>query len=292
MWHLITNDTKFNGAMNAIYDTSSLVLLWSDGVIHTSKMSKKFLSLLDLDSGRQLLSQCNEVWPHYDQVIKNRKKCILESVLESIIVKEISQVVIFGSGMDALSLEIVSCAKNVTVYEVDIAQMNLKENIIKQIDSTLNNSIKCIGSDITKTSKAIQEIKQNGWDCTKPSIIVFEGISYFLTEKNLWDLVSEFSTSNQANILLLEYLIPEEEISKDRVHIQDHVFGAIQMHVSSGKSQITRYNTNKIKLHLEKIHGEIIQHYTLKDMEKSRTGQNAHFQTSQSGWIEICQIKI
>ncbi len=273
--------------------TSPLVILWANGTIHTSKSSKKYLKLLDLSSGKALLSQCNQIWPHYGEVIKNRKKCILNLILDNILRKKITQVAVLGSGLDALSLEIASRVKGVTVYETDATQMDLKRSLIKQADPKLCNSIKCITSDLTDTQKTLDDLVENGWDGSKPSVLIFEGISYFLTEKNLWNLIGMFKTKNQQNVLLLEYLLDASLVSKDRSKISGQVFDAIQKGTGLGNTTlVTRYMRDQIECNLEKFGGRVTLQYTMKDMEKDRVGHNIHFKTSKSGWIEICQISI
>ena len=254
-------------------DTSSVVLLLSEGAIHTSARSKRYLRMLNLDSGKALHSECIKVWQHYGEVIKNRKKCIMDVVLHYTIKEGIKQVVIFGSGMDALSVETVSRVRDVVVYDVDYQQMKLKEKIIRQAGIT-QAEIKCVSSDLGDAKKVLRCLRDNMWDNTKPSILVLEGISYFLNKRSLWDLIAKFKTPDRRNVLLLEYMVPYEDITKSRQNIPERVFDIIQRYHGLGMRRIARYGANDVKARLEKMGGRPIRRYRMNQIEKTRRGGN------------------
>ncbi len=272
-------------------DTSALVLLLTDGAVHTSKHSKKYLGMLNLDSGRALYSECDRIWPHYGEVIKNRKRCIMDLVLHHVIGERITQLAVLGSGMDALSLETVSRARNVDAYDVDYSHMGLKERLIRKAYGP--SPIRCVLSDLNDSKKVLDCMRKNGWGSSRPSVLVLEGISYYLSRKKLWDLVAAFKTADRRNVLILEYMVPQEGIAKKRQQISEQVFGAIQKKSGNPKTHHTvRYDADDVRMHVKKIGGCVIRRYRMKDMEKSRTGHNVHFKTYKSGWIEICQAVI
>ena len=272
-------------------DTSSVVLLLSEGAIHTSARSKRYLRMLNLDSGKALHSECIKVWQHYGEVIKNRKKCIMDIVLHYTIKEGIKQVVIFGSGMDALSVETVSRVRDVVVYDVDYQQMKLKEKIIRQAGIT-QAEIKRVSSDLGDAKKVLWCLRDNMWDNTKPSILVLEGISYFLNKRSLWDLIAKFKTPDRRNVLLLEYMVPYEDITKSRQNIPERVFDIIQRYHGLGMRRIARYGANDVKARLEKMGGRPIRRYRMNQIEKTRRGGNVFFTTPKSGWIEVYQAAI
>ena len=268
-----------------------MALLWADGAVHTCRHSKKYLNLLDLDSGRALHSECVRIWPHYGEVIKNRKKCIMDLVVHHTMGEKITQLAIFGSGMDALSLETVSRTGGVAAYEVDYSRMSLKEGLIRKACGT-GIPIRCISSDLNDAKKVLGCMRKRGWNSSMPSVLVLEGISYFLGRKSLWDLIAAFRTADRRNVLLLEYLIPKENIAKSRQGIPERVFGAIQRNSGSEVRRTARYDIGEMGARLGKIGGKIIRRYSMKDMEKNRTGRNVYFKTCKSGWIEVCQASI
>lgn len=65
-------------------DTSAFVTLLAGNDIHTSAYSSRYRAMLDLSAGRDLLRRCSEVWLHLNELVKNRKKCILDETLRCI----------------------------------------------------------------------------------------------------------------------------------------------------------------------------------------------------------------
>ena len=276
---------------HALADTSALVLLWDYGTVHTSRQSRAYLDLLDLEAGRGLMEECDRVWPHFGELIKNRKRRILDSVLGAAGPEGAGQVAIFGSGMDALSVELASRAPGITVYDADIANMDLKGRLIRQAGGGLADSIRCVTADMSDADGVVSALEGSGWDASEPSVLVFEGISYYLAEDDLWGLIAKFVTKGLRNTLLLEYLVRRQDITHGRSDIPDLAFGTIQKAVGH-KFHIARYGPGEIEERIGRLGGRMVRRHTMRDMEKDRTGGNAHFGTDGSGWIEIGHMRI
>lgn len=274
--------------MAVLSETSAFVLLLADGTVHTHKNSRKFLGMLDLSAGRRLLEQCNMVWAHYDQVIKNRKKCILELTRQIVTTGRAEQVVIFGAGMDALSVELLSGTKSLKVFEVDSSNMQLKNRLLKEALGDLHDHIRCIGVDLKDPCTVHCLLREHGWEVQRPTVLVFEGISYYLSRRNLFGLIGLFGTGRRRNSLVLEYLLPAKRISKERAHIPAGVFGAIK---SRYGTPLCTYDSEMIRSLLGPDMG-IVDVFGLRDMERQRTGKNTHFEDRRSGWIEVCHAAL
>ena len=276
--------------MNGMYDTAALVLLLSQNAVHTSPYSRKYLAALNLDSGRRMLSVCNKIWPHYDEVIQNRKKMLLDLTLRIIASKKASQVIIFSSGLDALSLEITSREKDAAIYEADISHMEYKKSLFEKIDSGLCKKIRLVTADIGKPEDAVAKMVKAGLDMQRPSVLVFEGISYYLPPKSLFGLISQFRTGRRKNHLLLEYLLPRKYIAGDVAYIPRKIYSVINDSLPE-RIRFSRYDSGIIRSRLG-AEARMLKSYTLKEMEKNRTGRNEYFKTGNSGWIEICHAAI
>ena len=272
----------------ALSDTSALVLLWAQGTVHTSSDSRAYLNMLDLGSGGALLSRCNAVWPHYDQVIKNRKKCVLDLALQHMRQGRTSQVAIFGAGLDALSVELASTTRrrDLRIYDVDAANMGLKDRLIGESTSdAVRRSVRCVEAELSDPRAVARSLQESGWDGLKPSILIFEGISYYLSRENLFELIGLFASGRtHQNVAILEYILRQDRISRHRRHIPNRVFDAI---MDQRNAQITRYAKDEITLCAENVGGKIVKNYNQKEMEKSRCGGNRHFKTDCSGWINV-----
>lgn len=273
--------------MESLSDTSAFVLLLS-GNSYCAKYAKKYQKLLDLNSGKEMALQVKRIWPHYNTVIKNRKKCILDLALYNI-KQNITQVVIFGAGMDALSLELLSRAQ-LDIYEIDASNMKLKNKLIKDVNSKFSNNIHCLDFNLKDHKEITNLLEKHGWDKTRPSMLIFEGISYYLKENNLFSIIKLFKTKNLQNRIILEYLLPQNQINQKRRDIPKKVFQIIKQRHSLN---ITTFDRKKIQDNLDKIKtGKILKTYSLKDMEKMRTKNNIYFPTKSSGWIQVSSIAI
>ena len=260
-----------------ISDTSALVLLWANGEIHTSKNSKDYLKSLDLRHGKKLLTKCNKIADNYDQVIKNRKKCVLDLVESEIKQRGITQIIIFGAGWDALSVELASRINNLKIYELDAANMDKKRELLKGIDESLADSIYCINVNLQNSLQAYNKLKSKGWNALKPSILIFEGISYYLSQAQLASLVRKFKLNCQ-NVLVLEYLK-----NNNQKNVAGKIFDTIK---ESTGSKITKYQTDSLKSYLENIGGIVIKNYSLPQMEENRLGYTVYFR--HRDWINVC----
>ncbi len=272
---------------HGISSTSALALLWADGKIHRGALAKKYLKDLELGPGRGLLSRCNQVWPHYGEVIKNRKDCILRLTRETV-EKGAEQVVILGAGMDPLSLEVCQSSQKTRVFEVDFENMGAKSGLIKRTDPSLGRRICCITADISRPNTVMRGLAEAGWRRNRQTLIILEGISYYLAAEKLWGMIKRFGTVDQSSQVILEYLLPGSDVQKSRAGIADQVFHIIS--ADFDLAQITRYNVAGIKAHVRRIDGVVTGHYEMKGMEKNRTGKNRYFKTRKSGWIEVCRF--
>ena len=270
--------------------TSALVLLWGGAEIHKSKLSQNYRKLIDLNSGRKLAAKCNLVWAHYDQVIKNRKNCILNIVNNVLSNNDIQQVVILGAGLDSLSLEIWSHFNSVRIFEVDNSNMEFKKHIIDEIDPALSSHIKHITFDLSLPKGLLNSMKNCGFQRTKPTLVVAEGFSYYMDEEKFWNIMEKFQTPNKQNNIILEYLIPQKMISENRVVIPNKIFKIIGSEF--GLESITHYFKEEIQNKILNLNGKIIANYNMKQMEKQRTNENQYFKNEKSGWIEVCHAVI
>lgn len=275
-------------ALTRLSDTSALVTLLAGEDVHVSPYSSRYRDLLDLSAGGDFLRRCAEVWPHLDQLVKNRKTCIQDEVF-ACIRGGAEQVVILGSGLDPLSLEIAYRMGGVRVYEVDADQMNDKRDLTRKAAPDAAGRIACVTADLTRPRQVIHKVASAGWEAGLPSVLVLEGISYYLSEKNLWELVARFGETS-ANDMVLEYMVPPEMIIPERAHIPDAVFEIIRQSIA-GPLEIARFSSDTIRDRAGRIGGRLVNRHTMRSIELSRTGTNRYFPTDRSGWVEVARIR-
>ena len=268
-------------------DTSAFVTLLAGREVHTSPHALRYLDMMDLSPGEDLIRKCLRVWPHLDQLVKNRKRCILDETLECLS-GGIGQVVILGSGIDTLSLEVASRTEGVTVYELDTDNMDVKRRLLEEAAPDLAGRIRCVTADLRRPSEAAARAAKAGWRADAPSVLVLEGISYYLGERTFWDIIRQFGTGSE-NHIILEYMVPSESIEPERAHIPDDVFDTIYEYLSE-YLDIYRLDHNMVRKRAAELGGRVVRRHTMHTMEIHRTGATRHFPTERSGWIEVCRM--
>ena len=269
-----------------ISETSALVLLLADGAVHTSKSARTYLESLNLNAGRELFQRCNDIWDHYDEVIKNRKHCIL-NVARQAVRQNITQMAILGAGYDALSLELLHHHGKLRIYEADSENMRHKEELVRHADAALGSRILCVEADLRDPAGLADALASRGWSRSMPSLVVLEGVSYYLKKEVLRGILGAFENNGQ-NCLLLEYLMPQHLIAEERAGIPAEIFGMIQGRYGV---PLSRYDAPDIAAMVGSA-GRVTRVFDLKEMEMERTGKNTHFASSESGWIQICKILV
>ena len=274
-----------------ISGTSALVLLWGGKEAYKSKLAQKYLEQIDLSSGHELFNECNKVWKHYNEILRNRKYGIF-SLTESILRHyPESQVIILAAGIAPLSLDIIEKFPQAKIFDIDIDNMPLKKKLFDEVsEGKFKSRIEFIESDITDKKILIESLTKHGWDKNKKSIIIAEGISYYITEDELWNIFSLFQTKDKSNYIILESRVPSEKVIEERRYIQEKVWEYLTAALTL--KFITRYFDEKVNAYADKINAEVIQKSTMKDIEYLRFGKNEIFATDDSGWIEVRKLKV
>jgi len=274
-----------------ISGTSALVLLWGGREAYKSKLAQKYLEQLDLSSGYELYNECNKIWEPYHEILRNRKYGVF-SLVESILKEDSDyQVIILAAGVAPLSLDIIERFPDTKVFDIDIENMQMKKKLFEEVnDGKFNDNIQFIESDITNTDILKQSLIKHGWDKNKKSIVIAEGISYYISEDELWKAFSLFRSADKSNFIILESRVPQEKVCEDRRDIQERVWEYLTSALTL--KFVTRYFDEKVKEHADKINAEVIEKHTMKDIEMLRFGRNEIFPTDDSGWIEVRKLKI
>jgi O-methyltransferase involved in polyketide biosynthesis len=180
-----------------ISDTSALVLNWTSQDVWQTKQAKGYFNGLDLSAADTLLELFDEAEQHvHTQAVSNRKffmrKCAVEFLQHCRENKAKGQVIILAAGLAPLSVEIASLFPECSVFDVDKYLMPEKE---RYLNGKCPN-IRFISCDITKTELLSEGLRKSGWDDHQPRLLIMEGITYYLDEKDLSASSCYFQTIN------------------------------------------------------------------------------------------------
>lgn len=257
--------------------TSALVLLMLKDKIYQTAPAKDYLAGLDLSVGIPLYTSITDFFPDYDEVIQNRKIAVLTLIKSLATRGELApQIILPAIGMDAMGLEIATLYPDTQIYELDQDNMAHKKQLI--------NHPRCrhITADITNAQNCYAQLISVGWQADVPSLIIMEGISYYISPeqlKNLLDVLHSPTT-------IIEYHTPPATLSTRAREISYQCFSEILG--AEGYAAMSVYTAEKLARLLNQT---LVQTYTMTALEKMRHGSNKIFKQSQdggqNGWIEI-----
>lgn len=274
--------------MYDIQDTSLLVTILQGNTIHTTPACKKYRSLVNLTPGRSLAKKYTDYSDVFEQIVKNRKYCVSRLALQY--AKPNTQFVILAAGIDALSLYLASKRHDIVLFETDINLMKEKTKLLYKSSPKLSKLIHCITADIAKPKLFHKKLVQHGFDPTLPTVIVAEGISYYITKNIFWNTIKTLTHPKLENKLIFEHSIPVRYVHPSTRYLLRFGFGTITKNVDV--QPLTYYSHHTINAEVKKIGGNVINHHTMKSIEKCRFGKNVKFTHNNDIGIEICSATI
>lgn len=268
-----------------------MATLLTECEIHKSDNAKKLLDMLDLQPVKAFVEKCLRFWPHYNDLVKNRKSCILNLACNAIADGKIRQIIIPGAGLDSLSLEIHARHADCKIFELDVGNMDEKTAMYKSIDPSIHDSIECITCDLYCTDTVKSRLIKHNWNPDEPSLMIIEGISYYLPSEVIWKTIGilENHASDQ-NQIVMEYMIPSDMIPDTMRSISRYPYDLIAD--DANLDGMTRYDTSDIAAYTKRTGGKILHHYDMNRMQQDRVPGSALFRPPHSGWIEVCMFSV
>lgn len=267
--------------------TAALVMQWASK-LYNEETVLRFINQLDLSSGKDLFTKCNAVCSWYDEVILNRKYFIRHLIEQQLEIAECeNQLVFLAAGKSPLALELL--AKNYykinLIFEIDLSGMIEKKKLYDKVNPKFSNKVRCITADIVSADLVnILNKLEIGYYCDMPTIVLMEGISYYLSLEELKDIIASFQSGMNRNTIIIEYLVPHKFIDKKRRYIPKAIFKIIQEY--TGLNEINCYSKNELKQFFREHGGDLTATFSLMDMEFARTLDNKYFKKPTDGWIE------
>lgn len=268
--------------------TSALVLLWTDRSLYATQIVKSYWEKLNLSAGVLLYEKCNAIWPRYERVINDRKWLISNWSKKILARNEMFQVIIFAAGWAPLGLELAELYQKCRVFELDSDNMESKAELVAGISGAPKN-ICFVSANISDLKQCANALAKSGWSRTQPSLLIIEGISYYISRADLMRIFELAADKSQA---ILEYMVHYSQVEVARREIPQRVFETIANECAL-RSPIETWDIEQIR---EGVPGTIIDKVTLCDIEKMRCDSTLQdsslFPVPASGWIEIANIEI
>ena len=257
-------------------DTSALVLLLLGDDFYESAAAQNYLRGLDLSAGAPLCEIFRALYPPYPQVIHNRKFVVRNMAQHH----ARPQIVIAGAGLDAMGLELSGVLQEAEIFELDHVNMEIKQQMISRVSDS--KKLHCVSADLGHPAQMMAALRAAGWSADAPSLLILEGITYYLTPAQLANLVTALSPER----IIADFLKPSAELSDEARRIADTAFAAIIK--ACDLAGVTRYGAQTLA---QTISREVIDKWSMARIESERPNAVQNFGSAENGWIELAVFK-
>ena len=285
-------------------------MIWSRGGPRAGGDAARYAELLGADGrgrrgGERIVARCEQVWPHYGEIIRNRKSCIKRLAMRMLRGGDIRQVAILGAGLDPLSVEIAErTGYSAVSYEIDATPARRKHRLIEEASPAAAECVRHVSADLESgPRRVIPALMRRGWRPDEPTLVVAEGVSYYLRKETLRGLLGPFRADAGSGRIILEYLRDAASIAPERARIADAVFGIFTE--GTGIGRLSRYSdaeaagivagdprSRDLGAGAPPLPGTRIATVGPAKMERMRIRRNRLFPDDASGWIAVCHGRL
>jgi hypothetical protein len=268
--------------------TAALVMAWALP-LYEKGLIGDFVRQIDLSSGEDLLCRCQAACDWYGEVILNRKHFIRHQIAWHLQADGPVQVVLLAAGKSPLGLELLLqySSRISAVFEVDVVSMDEKERLYKRTAPEVADRLKCVTADISSQSLQ-EELRRAGCRGDITTIIVLEGISYYISSEALKRIIAGFPLTER-RIVILEYLLPCDSVEPSRRIIPRSIFLLIKE--STGQEEIRCYSDEHLQHIFSEAGGKVTAFHSMQEMEWNRTRRNEYFDEPESSWIKCLEAE-
>ena len=274
--------------MYSVSATSALVLLWTDEAVYESGAAREFLQHLDLDVALAMSEELCRVWPSVVEEVTNRKVGVKRFCRDFLSRVPHAQVVFLGAGLDPKSLDVAIKYPDVRVFDVDMEQMSLKKEITKKVSGPQN--IEFCTANIDDVQDLVGGLEKNGWDSKQVTLVVAEGISYYLSQQCLAQSLKTLCCPLGG--LVLEYAVPGDQVllAEKRVIYQD--FFDLLQKCLQWPTAITRYRVEEVQALVSELGGEMVETMDQQQLEREWKGRNEIYTAPGEGAVYVSYARL
>lgn len=263
--------------------TSALVLNWTDYRIYQGPKVRKYIDALDLSEGKEMLGHFSEL-QHYmhTQTVSGRKFFMMKETtafLSALRERGLSgQVIVPGAGIAPFSAAIAELFPDCKIWDIDLYSMNEKAALL----SPQFDNIGFLTADLEDVPAWTGKLIEKGFDTSVPSIMVLEGITYYLTKESLLKTLT-WAASHGMHVIG-EFGLPPEEVHEKHRIFPELVFKTIANLTSH--PGITFYSRAEFAKMLDIAGFRNKEMIPMRAMQIERTHSASPFEEENSCWIE------
>jgi hypothetical protein len=267
--------------------TAALVMLWARDLYRTGSAAR-FYSCLDRTAGMRMQRECETICPWYAEVILNRK-WFIRHLAAGFVADAPSpcQIIVPAAGKSPLALELLDACNDgiASVIELDVTGMEEKQRLYERAAPAHAGKIRCIPVDLSDRPATAGAVAGAGYDPDFPTVVILEGVSYYLPPAVLSGIVSLFASPDRKNRVIVEYMPPCRLVSDERRKIPREIWRIINRDCNPGKT--VTYSPDEMEQALTHAGCDHVVQYSMHEIELARTGANRYFPADPDGWIRI-----
>ena len=267
--------------MYQVSSTSAFVLLLTDQAIYDSPSAKRLWEKLDLEAARPFVEKALKFWAISEE-INNRKFGIKKFCTDFLTAHPTSQVIFLGAGLDPKSLDVAESFPHSTIFDVDMDNMALKKDMTKSINGPQN--ITFCQANVGEAGQVSSVLESNSWDKERITLIVAEGISYYVPKKQFKNTL--IALSNPKNGLILEYSLPDQSVLPIEIRPRVKDFFDCLQELLAWPTPLLRYSVEEMIKLASDLGAKTLTTLNQQQLEKERKGgKNETYTVPFSGVI-------
>ena len=265
--------------------TSALVLLFTEADVYEGNAAKRLFASLDLSAGHELRAHFTEHWDVAYTAIKTRKVRVRQLSQEYLRTNPSAQVISLGGGLDPMTIDLAELFPQASVFDVDMSQMDVKATINAAVDGP---KLKFVTANLGDTDDLVRVLQTHGWDAERPTLVVAEGITYYVPAPVFAQALGAVRTDGGA--LVLEYSLQDEEIT-DVNYRDDYInFYTKLAELLNLPFPLVRYTTEYVQQLAAQLGGTLVRTLTEHHTEMELKGFTEFFHDPDAGGIRVALI--
>jgi methyltransferase (TIGR00027 family) len=156
----------------------------------------------------KLVLRAMDVWARGAQEFLTARPRLADETAAEMAAEGLEQIVLLGAGFDTMSLRIKEALRNVTIFEVDHpATQAVKREVIGRIGAPEN--LRFVAVDFEQDD-FVEKLRQAGFATERRSLVVWMGVTYYLTAQAMARALSQIATLGAAGMrLIFDYMLEE-----------------------------------------------------------------------------------
>lgn len=144
----------------------------------------------------------------------------IEDLVEEGLKKGVSQYVILGAGLDTFALRRSDLISRMQVFEVDQpGPQKWKRDRLDELNIQIPKELHFVPVDFERGESWWEELLSNGFDKTKPAIVVSTGVSMYLTKEANMATLKQVATLAPQSTLAMTFMLPGNLLGEEERQI-------------------------------------------------------------------------